>query len=174
MRRYVAFLRAINVGGHVVKMDRLRALCAAVPLDNVATFIASGNVLFDSNKTPRQLESAIENALEAALGYAVATMVRGGPDLAAIVERVTARSLDQDGTLYVGFLKDAPPSPAVKAVTALSNEADVLSVHGAELYWQCRTSFSESTIVGSRLEKLVGQPMTLRNYNTVRKLAAKT
>ena len=171
--RYVAFLRAINVGGHIVKMDHLRTLCEAIPLANVATFIASGNVLFDSKKPRAQVEAAIEKKLKAALGYDVATMVRSGADLAAIVERVTKERLDRDVTRYVGFLKDVPPAPIVKAVAALSNAIDLLSIDGGEVYWRCRKSFSESTIAGLKLDKVLGGPVTFRNYNTVRRLSEK-
>ena len=169
--RYVAFLRAINVGGHIVKMDHLRTLCEAIPLGNVATFIASGNVLFDSKKPRAQVEAAIEKKLKAALGYDVATMVRSGADLAAIVERVTKERLDRDVALYVGFLKDLPPAQVVKAVTALSNAIDLLSIEGGEVYWRCRKSFSESTVAGLKLDKALGRPVTFRNYNTVRRLS---
>lgn len=169
--RYVAFLRAINVGGHIVKMDQLRTLCEAIPLANVSTFIASGNVLFDSKKPRAQVEAAIEKKLKAALGYDVATMVRSGADLGVIVERVTKERLDRDVTLYVGFLKDLPPAQVVKAVTALSNAIDLLSIEGGEVYWRCRKSFSESTVAGLKLDKALGRPVTFRNYNTVRRLS---
>ena len=173
LTRYVAFLRAINVGGHVVKMDRLRALCESIPLTNVSTFIASGNVLFDSKKPAAQAEAAIEKALKAALGYDVATMVRSGADLRNIVTRVNEEGLDEDARLYVGFLKETPRASVVTAVTAMSNAVDLLSIEGTELYWRCRSSWSESTVAGPRLEKALGMPVTVRNYNTVRKLAAK-
>ena len=48
MLQYIAFLRGINVGGHRVKMDRLRAIFAELGLKDVSTFIASGNVLFST------------------------------------------------------------------------------------------------------------------------------
>ena len=51
MPKFVAFLRAINVGGHLVKMDELRGLFEALGFSNVETFIASGNVIFDSKAT---------------------------------------------------------------------------------------------------------------------------
>lgn len=57
LRRYIAFLRAINVGGHTVKMDVLRAHFTRLGLANVETFIASGNVIFDAAADPRRLES---------------------------------------------------------------------------------------------------------------------
>ena len=77
MPRYVAFLRAINVGGHVVKMDHLRTLFEEIGLTEVETFIASGNVLFNSpSKSGPALERKIEKQLRTALGYEVATFVR--------------------------------------------------------------------------------------------------
>jgi uncharacterized protein (DUF1697 family) len=172
LTRYVAFLRAINVGGHTVKMEQLKTLCESISLENVSTFIASGNVLFDSKRAHAQVEAAIEKKLKAALGYDVATMVRSGADLAAIVDRVQKEPVDI-GTLYVGFLKDPPPPQVVKTVTGMSNAVDLLTVAGKELYWRCRKSFSESTIAGPKLERALGRPVTMRNYNTVRKLAEK-
>ena len=173
MTRYVAFLRAINVGGHIVKMDHLRALCESIPLAKVTTFIASGNVLFESAKPVAHVEAAIEKKLRAVLGYEVAAMVRSGADLGAIVERVTRNELDHGVRLYVGLMKNPAPPAVVKTVAAMSNDLDVLTVRGAEVYWQCRTSFSESTIVGSKLEKALGRPVTFRNITTIRRVAEK-
>ena len=171
--RYVAFLRAVNVGGRVVKMNELRAICESIPLDQVSTFIASGNVVFDSQRARASLETSIEKKLRTALGYEVTTMVRAAPDLQGIVKHVTERGLEEGSStrLYVGFLKLAPVAATVKAVTALSNDIDVLSVKGSELYWICRATFTESTIAGARLEKLLRGPATFRNFNTVRRLA---
>jgi len=175
MTRYVAFLRAVNVGGRTVRMEELRRAFEAIPLANVATFIASGNVLFDSKKTGTPLERTIEHALRAALGFDVATMVRSGADLRSVVEQVEVRGMTHGGgvTLYVGFLKDEPVRSAAAAAAALSNEVDLISVHGRELYWQCHKSFSDSTVSGARLERLLATAATLRNFNTVQKLAAR-
>ena len=170
--RYVAFLRAINVGGRVVKMHHLRSLCEAIPLDNVSTFIASGNVIFDSRRLPAQLEGLIEKKLKGELGYQVATMLRAAGDLQAIVKYVGDAGLEEGGStrLYVGFLKTAPAAAMTRAVSALSNDVDLLSVRGREIYWICRTSMTESTFAGARLEKLLQGPVTFRNVNTVRRL----
>lgn len=70
MGKSVAFLRAINVGGRTVKLDALRALFAAMGFSGVATFIASGNVIFDTpDARGSAVEAQIEGGLEAALGY---------------------------------------------------------------------------------------------------------
>src|SRR5512137_351092 len=85
MPKYIAFLRAINVGGHTVKMDVLRQLFEALDFSNVETFIASGNVVFETRAaSTRTLEKKIEQQLRAALGYEVATFLRTDVELAAI------------------------------------------------------------------------------------------
>jgi uncharacterized protein (DUF1697 family) len=84
--RYVALLRAINVGGHVVKMDRLRTVFEALRFGRVETFIASGNVLFDSGESDTAaLEQMIETRLEKELGYEVTTFLRRPAELSTIV-----------------------------------------------------------------------------------------
>ena len=77
MPRYAAFLRAVNVGGHIVRMEELRRVLTAAGFSDVETFIASGNVIFSSPVTDTAaLERRFESALEKAFGYAVATFVR--------------------------------------------------------------------------------------------------
>ena len=171
--RYIAFLRAINVGGHVVKMDQLRMIFGTLGVSNVATFIASGNVLFESGKSPQLLETTIEKTLHRELGYDVATMVRSLEDVRGVVAHVEKRGITPSAgvTLYVGFLKSAPTAAAAKAVAALSNDVDTLNVYQRELYWQARKGFAESTLTGARLERLLGVSATLRNFTTVQKLA---
>src|SRR5512146_2301016 len=67
--RYIALLRGVNVGGHMVKMERLRALFAELGLDGVRTYIQSGNVFFEAADGDRaELTRAIERHLRAALG----------------------------------------------------------------------------------------------------------
>ena len=84
MQRSIAFLRAINVGGHTVKMDDLRTLFATLDFSNVETFIASGNVIFETPKeNAATLERRIEQHLQQALGYHVATFIRSASEVAA-------------------------------------------------------------------------------------------
>ena len=82
--QHLAFLRSINIGGHVVKMDRLREIFVSMGLANVETFIQTGNVVFESAKKPEDLETAIEARLQKVLGYPVATFVRSPGELREI------------------------------------------------------------------------------------------
>ena len=85
MSRWIAFLRAINVGGHTVKMNHLRQLFESLGYSSVETFIASGNVVFEAaSKNAGMLEKKIENGLREALDYEVATFIRTDAELADI------------------------------------------------------------------------------------------
>jgi uncharacterized protein (DUF1697 family) len=114
MPKYVAFLRAINVGGHIVKMDHLRRLFGSLGFSNVETFIASGNVIFDStSKSSRSLEKKIETCLLQSLGYEVTTFVRSVPE----VVNISVYKPFQDSelavhTLYIGFMGEEPQRKA--------------------------------------------------------------
>lgn len=170
----VAFLRAINVGGRVVKMTTLASLFEELGFAEVATFIASGNVVFRSRATRAALESSIERRLQAALGYPVVTFVRSTAEVAAVaVCNPFARPIPEGGRLFVGFLRSAPSAAARARVAALATPTDELRVRGRELYWLCATPSMQSILSGAVLEKALGAPATLRNVNTVRRLAAK-
>lgn len=177
MQRYVAFLRAINVGGHTVRMDRLRALFEALGFGRVETFIASGNVIFESpTADPGQLERQIGEHLRQALGYEVATFIRSTAELPAIAA-LQPFPLPQAeagiSALSIAFLKAAPDDEARQRLMGFRTEIDDFHVQGREAYWLRRTRISESTFSGALLEKTLGMPATLRNVTTVRKLAEK-
>jgi len=164
-------LRAINVGGHVVKMARLRELFEALGVGDVGTVIASGNVLFSSRASTKTLEPRIERHLREALGYEVATFLRSPEQLTA----VTVHSPFPDvppvppgQALTVLFLKEAAGRGALDA---LQTPTDHFTVRGREAYWWCEGRTSDSKVTVARLEKALGGPMTARNITTVRKLA---
>jgi len=173
--RYAAFLRAINVGGHIVKMDRLRKLLEAAGFSGVETVIASGNVVFESNRRASgSLERTIEAHLQKTLGYAVATFVRSMPELAAIAgHQPFGRISLEPGSLFIGLLHAAPDHDARRKVASLSNHVDTLVVDGREIYWLARHGFAESTISYAVVEKVLRSEATFRNANTIKRMAAK-
>ena len=176
MTRYIAFLRAINVGGHVVKMDYLRQLFESLGYSNVETFIASGNVLFETaSKDSIILEKKIESKLREALGYDVITFIRTGAELKAVASyKAFAQSqLDAATAFNVAFLKEPLDDESKKKVAALETDIDDFHVHGRELYWLCKRKQSESTFSNAVLEKTLGRPSTIRGVNTIQKIAAK-
>jgi uncharacterized protein (DUF1697 family) len=176
MPRYVALLRAINVGGRRVKMDHLRKLFEALGFVNVETCIASGNVIFDSDEDPRPVERKVEGHLQASLGYEVATFVRTVSELAdaARYRPFDPSDLDVEGnTLYIAFLHAAPSVQAEQKLTTYRTKVDDFRVHGREVYWLCRKKVGESSFSGASLEKTLGMPATMRNATTIEKLVVK-
>ncbi len=177
MPKYVAFLRAINVGGHTVKMDYLRSLFEQLGFANVETFIASGNVIFDSkSKNTKALEQKIETYLQRELGYAVATFLRSIDELTAIAQHQAfpESELKAEGyTLYIGFMATEPGEKPKEILQSLSTKVDEFQVNGREVYWLFRKKFSESEFSGALLSKTLGAALTLRNVTTIKRLAAK-
>jgi uncharacterized protein (DUF1697 family) len=176
MPKYFAFLRAINVGSHLVKMDQLRALFEELGFANVETFIASGNVVFDSSsRSPSALEKKVAAHLELSLGYPVATFIRSVAELTTIAaHRPFPKSRTNEADrLYVGLLGTTPSEAVLKKILALSTKLDELHINGRELYWLCHTAFSDSPLSGTLLEKTLGMATTLRNVNTIHRLTAK-
>jgi uncharacterized protein (DUF1697 family) len=176
MLRYVAFLRAINVGGHTVKMDALRRHFAALGFAGVETFIASGNVVFDTTaRNTHALEKKIEQHLFAVLGYEVATFIRTDAELAAIAQYqpFSSAALKKAQALNVAFLTDPLDAAAQKNLLALKTDIDDFHAHGREVYWLCRRKQSESKFSNAGLERTIGQASTMRGINTIQKMAAK-
>jgi uncharacterized protein (DUF1697 family) len=175
--RYIAFLRAINVGGHVVKMDHLRRLFEALSFEGVETFIASGNVIFSApGRATAKVEQQIEQHLAGALGYAVATFLRTPAQVTAAADYrpfAAAELRPATHSLYAAFLKAAPAGAALKRLMALRTPVDDFHAHGREVYWLRRREVGESTFTGAALEKALGAPATMRNITTVQKLAAR-
>jgi len=177
MPKYVAFLRAVNVGGHIVKMDHLRQLFEALRFSNVETFIASGNVIFDStSKNTKTLERKIESLLGETFGYAVATFVRSTSELVNIAEYkpFDDSELEADGNaLYIAFTTDEPSTESKRKLLTFMTGVDDFQVYGREVYWLSRKKIGESKFSGAQLERTLGMPATIRNANTVKRLVAK-
>ncbi|MBX3059390.1 MAG: DUF1697 domain-containing protein [Anaerolineae bacterium] len=176
MTRYVAFLRAINVGGHIVKMADLRQHFATAGFAGVETYIQSGNVIFEPESDDREAqERQIETHLENILGYPVAAFLRTFPELTAVIahQPFPPAEFAAGASLYIAFLKAEPSAEIRDKVLAFTNEVDAFRVNGRELYWLGRKQQMQSTFSGVLLEKTIGGPATVRNITTVRKLVAK-
>lgn len=174
-QRYIAFLRAVNVGKRQVKMDRLRALFQEAGFEDVETFIASGNVIFTAPaQDSAKLEKRIEGVLREALGFEAETFLRTPAELKAIA---AYRPFGDEGdvhAVYVNFLYAPLPADAAERLVALRTEVDEFHVHGREFYWLARKKVSESLVTGPMMSKAIGKvPTTNRNVTTVRKLAEK-
>ena len=175
MKKYIAFLRAINVGGHNVKMDDLKAIFESLGLSDVATFIASGNVIFRSEEEPDALQSRIETHLLASLGYEVAIFLRTDTEVAVIagVPVFDETRLAASKALNVGFLKQALEPDALAKLMSLKSDIDDFHTTDREVYWLCKMKQSESKFSNNLFEKTLNLRATFRGIRTIERLAAK-
>lgn len=173
MPRYIALLRAINVGGaRIIKMEELRGHFAIRGLSNIVTYIQSGNVLFDNKETDKDLLcDKIEKKLLKVLGYEVTVILRSTDEMRQVVKndpfKKTRRETDK---YYVVFLKNTPGKELAKNVISLNNQVDTFHIIGDDLYWLCRKEHGESIVTSSFFEKKLKVLATNRNWNTVNKV----
>jgi uncharacterized protein (DUF1697 family) len=176
MTKYVAFLRAINVGGHNVKMEELRKLFETFGFSNVETFIASGNIIFETAlESDRKLEKQIEAKLHESLGYEVATFIRTTAEIAEIAryKPFDESMLQAAQALNVAFLSEPLTEDAQKTLQSFRTDIDEFHTHGREMYWLCKKKQSESTFSNAIFERKLKVQATFRGWNTILKLAAK-
>ena len=168
--RYVAFLRAINVGGRRMTMAELRLIFTEMGFTDVESFIASGNIMFcaDNSRSVEGLERDIEAGLQSALGYAVATFVREPGALAGIAD---AAFTDISGSHQIGLMK-APPGPdAGAAALALQTDNDLIAIVDREVHW-LRRDPAKSRLSNGHFERALGVAATFRSVSMVRRITA--
>ncbi len=174
MPRYIALLRGINLGGHTVKMDRLKKLFEEMGFKKVETFIASGNVIFESaSKSAPALEKRISAFLEKSLGFPAAAFIRTDEQLAQVLEH---EALQDPGShhVYIGFLLEPPAKEAHTKLMKHQSKTDTFHVGEREVYWLCRArGMSDSPFFRVGIEKALGMKATVRNATTVAKLVEK-
>jgi uncharacterized protein (DUF1697 family) len=176
MERYVAFLRGMNLGGRRIKNEELRGEFETLGFKEVATFRASGNVIFGA---PRQSEGAlgktIEHGLGEALGYEVPVFLRSCAEVAAIAAREPFEAklvAASKGKLQVTLLSKKPTAAARKRVLALATEEDRLAIEARELFWLPSGGTIESELDLKAIGEALGQG-TQRTMGTIEQIAAK-
>jgi len=177
MSRYVAFLRAVNVGGgRTLKMDILRQIFERFGFSRVSTFIASGNVVFETAaRNASVLEERIEKGLVEAFGYEATPFIRNGAELSRIAAlnpfpKTSIGAADELGIIFLS----TPPNAAVRrSLKALPSETDELRVHGREIYWLRHRGAGGEVYSTIPFDKAIDQPFTVRSVRTVRKIADK-
>lgn len=175
MPRHIAFLRALNVGGRTVTMDRLASIVRSTGATDVSTFLASGNVVFTTTKrSETAVRTALASALAQALGYEVATFLRTPAELRAILARPElARGRAGAVATNIALLEEPLAAAAAKRVLALANDTDRFALVGRELFWFCACKQSDSDFCNTVFEKTAGVSSTFRSVNTLERLAAK-
>jgi uncharacterized protein (DUF1697 family) len=177
VEHYVAFLRGINLGNRRIKSPELVAHFEQIGLEEVATFRASGNVIFadPSGDSESKLQKRVEAELDERLGYDVAVFLRSFAEVAAIAARepFDAKAIaSSKGKPQVQFLARKPSAAAKKKALALAGPDDEMVFAGRELHWLPSTGLSETEVDLKAIDEALGKG-TMRTAGTIEQIAAK-
>lgn len=172
MARFVALLRAVNVGGRKLPMADLRALCGELGWEEVETYIQSGNVLFTAAGRPDALEAQLEKAIDDRFGLDVPVIVRSAAQWAGYADSNPFPKAARDAPNRLQLLVSKRP-PAANAADSLMERADageaVKAADGA-LWFHFPEGIARSKLTPALIDKACGSPSTARNWRTVLKL----
>ncbi|HKP69354.1 MAG TPA: DUF1697 domain-containing protein [Pyrinomonadaceae bacterium] len=173
--RYIALLRGINVGGNtLIRMDALKAEFEKLGFKNVVSYINSGNLAFDINKSSeKKLSEKIEKSVEAMIGRNISVMVREQSDIDRIVAKDPFKGkYESHKEMHVLFMKDEMPADKEKLLLEQQSDDEKIVVDGREIYCHLRLGVADSVLLGKGfIEKKLKLSTTARNWRTVQKLA---
>jgi uncharacterized protein (DUF1697 family) len=172
---YVAFLRAVNVGGRTVRMDRLRGLVSDLGFSNVRTHIQSGNVFFESTSSNQDaLARKIEKHLESELGFDVPTFVRSIPEIerAIALNPFKAVRVTPDIRLCIIFVSDALPKALELPARSPKGDFEILAMTRGEAFVVARLREGKMGNPSAFIEKTFGVSATARFFDTTAKILA--
>jgi len=176
MRTHVALLRGINVGGNKkVKMVELNALLEKLGLDNPATLLQSGNVVFASQgKSDEELERLLERETEKELGVKCDYFVRSAAEWHKLIEANPFPGMAEKDPSHLVLiaLREAPDAAALKAVQEAVTGPEEMQAVGNHLVVCYPDGIGTSTLPKVKGWNKLGAVGTGRNWNTVLKLAA--
>jgi uncharacterized protein (DUF1697 family) len=174
---YIALLRGINVGGNkLIKMKELSTVLSSAGLHNVRTFIASGNVIFESTTTDRiKLARMIEKQLTKAFGHDVAVMVRTIDELEAVVKLAPFRNVKnkKEAMLFTVFLASQPKRLPKLPLRSETERFNVIAIiHGVAFIVARRKKTGWFGFPNNFIEKQLAVTATTRNWSTVERIVA--
>jgi uncharacterized protein (DUF1697 family) len=173
--KYVALLRAINVGGNnLIRMADLRACLETRKFERVSTYIQSGNILFDSDVIDAVvLTAAIERALSETFGRDVPVFLRSHAQMKKVVARAPKGWKNAtDVRMNVAFLR--PPLTAKHALTAIVATKGVDSLHAGDgvVYMSTLLARASQSSLSKVVSKSIYSNITVRNFTTCQKILA--
>jgi uncharacterized protein (DUF1697 family) len=164
MAAYVALLRAVNVGGTgKLPMSDLKELCEKAGCSKVRTYIASGNVVFESRMTEAQVKTALETALAAYAGKPVGVLIRTAAEMSEVLASNPFPDAPPNRTVAI-FLGESPPSDALERI--IGRDGEEVQLGKREFYVRYDENMGRS-----KLKIPDAKAGTARNINTVSKLA---
>jgi uncharacterized protein (DUF1697 family) len=170
MTTYIAMLRGINVSGQKkVLMSDLKNLFDELGYAHAATYIQSGNVVFDAGGSESEVVQTLEAAIRHRFGFDVPVMVRCAADMNAIVQNYPFKDASEEH-LYVAFLDQAPAPERVQALSPDGFLPDRWILQGREIYLHIPVSYGNTKLSNNFFENKLKVKATTRNWKTVQVL----
>ncbi len=175
MSKYIAILRGINVGsGRKVPMTDLKKLCESLGLQNVQTYIQSGNVVFELGRPEAilMLEMRLQQAFSETFGFDIPVIVRTDEELAESIAQnpfLKEENLDIE-RLHLTVLKELPKPELLEKIKGYQYLPDRYEIIGRNVFIFCAAGYGTSKLVNSFFESKLKVPATTRNWKTVLKL----
>ena len=169
MARMVALLRAVNVGGRKLPMADFRKQVAALGWENVATYIQSGNLVFDATCSPAEAEAAIEGLIRTHHGYEAPAVVRTRAQWAHYPGSNPFPDVAREtpGYLLMLLSKQPPRADAAEVIQARATAGERVKQAGDALWIHFPNGSGTSKLTPALLDKAIGSTATSRNYRTV-------
>ena len=161
--RYVAFLRAINTGNRRIKMIDLRSIYTDLGHDEVATYLASGNVIFAADGPPDTQQ--LEDAFEERFGFDSEVFLRSASQISTLLQSIPWTN--PGSVVEVSFLGALPDPEAARALEATATDPEALEVIGTEILFLREGKGVETTHKESTSVRVLGMQMTRRGLATV-------
>lgn len=174
MKTYIALFRGINVGGNsLLPMKALKSLLENLGLQNVRTYIQSGNVVFQSEEQDTtQLSSTISAEVKRNHGFEPKVMLLQIEELEQAIAANPFREAEPEPkTLHVNFLASLPQNPDLKGLERYKAESERFELKGNVFYLHAPDGIGRSKLAAN-MERLLGVPMTGRNWRTVCEIMA--
>jgi uncharacterized protein (DUF1697 family) len=169
MTKYVAFLRGINVGGRMIKMNELKACFEDMGFFEVKTLLNSGNVLFESDLNEPELKNKIEAKLTKTFNYPAKVQVLSLSNLTKIVEDCPFEDMDGFHS-YIVFLEGNLAAELATEATDLDKKVEQIKLGKSVLYWRVPKGMTLKCKLSKHLGKVKYKDFnTVRNINTLRK-----
>ena len=172
MTEWVALLRGVNVGGITIRSAELRTLLTELGLDDVRTFLASGNAAFHSNRTAAQLKPAIEAALRERFGYDACIVLVTRDEIVGAIAAFPFDSTDETRQPWVIFcVDDATLNELTDAASSLDPDADPVAPGPGVVYWNPQKGTTTDTPFARVIARSVYKSRTTnRNLRTLQKI----
>lgn len=170
---YIGLLRGINVSGHnMILMSELRLLCENLGWKEVRTYIQSGNLIFNAPGPAAKLETDLERAIQRQFGRAIPALVRGAAEWPAHVRgNPFLEASTQEPARVLMLLSKRPPRPgAVAALRERAALAEQIIQVKAAIWIHFGGGVAKSRLTPAFLDRIVGSPVTARNWRTVLQL----